>query len=53
LDHQAEIDEYLKAGRQDFEAAAPLLSETNPALWNRLQRARTQAGASERSDPRP
>jgi uncharacterized protein (DUF433 family) len=45
LDHQAEIDPYLEASRREFEASAgPPLSETDPALWDRLQRARTQSG---------
>src|ERR1039457_2479385 len=44
LDHQAEIDAYLDAGKRDFVASAgPPLAETNPALWERLQHARTQA----------
>ena len=41
LDHQAEIDAYLAADRREFEASAgPPLSEADPALWKRLQRAR-------------
>lgn len=44
LDHEAELDEYLEEGRRDFEASAGLpLSETDPALWSRLQRARVGA----------
>ena len=42
LDHQAEIDEYLEEGRREFEANSIPLSETNPALWERLQRARVK-----------
>ena len=54
LDHQAEIDAYLEAGKREFEASGgPPLLETNPALWERLQRARTKAGASEPGEPRP
>jgi len=44
LDHQAEIDAYLEASNREFEASAgPPLSKSNPALWERLQRARTEA----------
>jgi len=45
LDHQAEIDAYLEAGKREFEASsgAPL-SESNPALWDRLQQARAKNG---------
>jgi len=54
LDHKAEIDAYLEASKRDFEASeGPPLSETNPALWERLQRARTEAGASDPGEPRP
>lgn len=54
LDHQGEIDAYLEASSREFDASAgPPLSETNPALWERLQRARTRAGASEPDEPRP
>ena len=49
LDHQAEIDAYLADSKREFEGSAgPPLSETNPALWERLQSARTNAG-----EPRP
>ena len=54
LDHQAEIDAYLEASKGEFEASeGPPLSETNPALWERLQRARTRADTSEPGEPRP
>ena len=49
LDHQAEIDAYLEAGKRELEASTgDRLSETNPALWNRLQQARAEMG-----EPRP
>lgn len=54
LDHQSEIDAYLEAGKREFETSAgPPLSETNPALWERLQRARTQTGATGSGEKRP
>jgi uncharacterized protein (DUF433 family) len=41
LDHKPQIDQYLIDEEREFEAAAgPPLSEANPALWERLQRAR-------------
>ena len=44
-DHQAEIDAYLEASKRELEAPiGPPLSETNPALRERLRRARTDAG---------
>lgn len=49
LDRQAQIDAYLEAGKREFEASsgAPL-SESNPALWDRLQNARSKI-----SEPSP
>lgn len=53
LDHQAEIDAYLEAGRSQFEASVgPPLAETNLSLWKRLERARTQASAFDPGDTR-
>ena len=40
LDHKAEIDQYLAESEREFEANSVPLSEENPALWERLQRAR-------------
>ena len=42
LDHKAEIDKYLEDAYREFEANSIPLSEENPALWERLQRARAQ-----------
>ena len=48
LDHQAEIDAYLEAGKREFEASTDVpLSESSPALY-RLQQARAKMG-----EPRP
>ena len=40
LDRKAEIDRYLEASEKQFDANCAPLSETDPALWDRLQRAR-------------
>ena len=49
LDHQAEIDAYLEAGKREFEASTDVpLSESSPALWDKLQQARAKMG-----EPRP
>ena len=45
LDHQAEIDGCLEASKREFEASSgPPLSESDPALWDRLQQARSKMG---------
>ena len=45
LDHRAEMDVYLEAGKREFEVSSgPPLSESNPALWDRLQEARAKMG---------
>jgi uncharacterized protein (DUF433 family) len=48
LDHQREIDEYLARIEREFEESAIPLQQANPALWEKLQRARAKTG-----DPRP
>jgi uncharacterized protein (DUF433 family) len=40
LDHRAEVDQYLEAKLREFKASAIPLSEANPELWARLERAR-------------
>ena len=40
LDHQAGIDAYLEESKREFEASGIPLSESNPALWDRIQQAR-------------
>ena len=43
------IDAYLEAGKREFAGSSgPPLSESNPALWDRLQEARANMG-----EPRP
>jgi hypothetical protein len=44
LDHQGEIDEYLEQAEHEIEACPVPLAEENPALWERLQRARGMLG---------
>ena len=44
LDHQAEIDKYLVDTEREFEGNAIPLAEENPALWERLQRAKAKIG---------
>jgi hypothetical protein len=46
LDRQAEIDEYLARTEREFEESAIPLREANPALWERLERARAKIGES-------
>ena len=45
LDHQAEIDEYLSRSEREFreaEASGIPLEQADPALWEKLQRARAR-----------
>ena len=42
LDHQAEIQQYLKDEDRRIQESTVPLSEANPELWNRLQRAREE-----------
>jgi uncharacterized protein (DUF433 family) len=44
LDHQAEIDEYLTRTEREFEENTIPLEQANPALWEKLQRARAKIG---------
>jgi uncharacterized protein (DUF433 family) len=44
LDHKAEIDRYLEETEREFEACGIPMAEANPALWERLQRARASMG---------
>ncbi len=48
LDHRADIDKLLEESAREFEANTIPLSEANPALWEKLQRARAKMG-----EPRP
>jgi uncharacterized protein (DUF433 family) len=42
LDHQAEIDKYLEETEREFEGSAIPLEQANPALWEKIQRARAK-----------
>src|SRR5437764_2087642 len=42
LDHQTEIDEYLARNEREFEENTIPLEQANPALWEKLQRARAR-----------
>jgi uncharacterized protein (DUF433 family) len=48
LDHKADIDKFLEESAHEFDAHTIPLSEANPALWEKLERARVKMG-----DPRP
>src|SRR5260370_24864456 len=42
LDHQAEIRQYLENEERRIQESTIPLSEANPELWNRLQRAKAE-----------
>ena len=46
LDHKTEIDKYVEESAREFEVNSIPLSEENPALWERLQRARAKMSES-------
>ena len=46
LDHHADIDKYLEDTKREFEGRGIHLSQANPLLWEKIQLARTQLGAS-------
>jgi uncharacterized protein (DUF433 family) len=46
LDHEAEVDQHLEDTRREFESSGVPMSTANPALWEKIQRARTQVGES-------
>jgi uncharacterized protein (DUF433 family) len=46
LDHQAEIDKYLEETEREFEASGIPMAQTNPVLWEKIQRARAKTGES-------
>lgn len=41
LDHQPEIDKYLVDTRREFDARGVPMAEANPALWEKIQRAKS------------
>jgi uncharacterized protein (DUF433 family) len=46
LDHQVEIDNYLKETEREFEGCGISMAEANPVLWDRIERARGKMEAS-------
>ena len=53
LDHQADVDDYLRRAESEFEAAQGRpLSDENPALWGRLQRAKEKVADLHPGEPR-
>ena len=46
LDHQAEIDKYLRETECEFEAGGVPLAQANPVLWEKIQRANAKMGES-------
>jgi uncharacterized protein (DUF433 family) len=44
LDHQAQIDEHLACAEREFERSTIPLQQANPALWEKLERARAKMG---------
>lgn len=54
LDHQAAVDEYLRQAEREFEASRGRpLSEENPQLWERLQRAKAELAQRRSGEPNP
>jgi len=48
LDHQAEVRAYLENEERRIQESTVPLSEANPELWSRLQRAREELSKSRR-----
>jgi len=44
LDNKVDIDRYLEESAREFEANTIPLSEANPVLWEKIQRARAKIG---------
>ena len=53
LDHQGEIDKYLEETEREFEGRAIPLEKANPALWEKIQRAKAQSAQSKPGESRP
>jgi uncharacterized protein (DUF433 family) len=48
LDHKDEVDKYLEETEREFEASGIPMKQANPALWEKIQRARAKIGESHR-----
>jgi uncharacterized protein (DUF433 family) len=46
LDHKPDIDKYLEETEREFEGNAIPLEQANPALWEKIQRARARMSES-------
>jgi uncharacterized protein (DUF433 family) len=46
LDHKPVIDKYLEETEREFEGSAIPLEHANPALWEKIQRARARMSES-------
>jgi uncharacterized protein (DUF433 family) len=44
LDHQADMEEYLALGEREFEESGVPIEKADPALWEKLERARANIG---------
>jgi uncharacterized protein (DUF433 family) len=47
LDHQTEVDRYLEESEHEFDACGIPMSQANPSLWERIQKARATAAPAE------
>jgi len=52
LDNQAEIDKYLEDTEREFEGCGIPMSESNPSLWERIQKARAAASPARPDESR-
>lgn len=52
LDHRAEIDRLLKDTEREFEGSGIPISEANPSLWERIQKARAAASPAKPDESR-
>lgn len=52
LEHGKAVDRYLEDKQREFDASAIPLSEVNPDLWTRLERARKATSVVEMGEPR-
>jgi uncharacterized protein (DUF433 family) len=46
LDHKDEVDSYLAATEREFEAGGMPMAQADPALWERIERARAKSGGT-------
>ncbi len=46
LDHKTQIDKYLEETKREFEASGIPMEQANPALWEKIQRAKAKLDES-------